>query len=107
MHVCILAFCNFSTILPATGNGEGGGGGGVTCHGLISNIIALTSIGRWFGLGGDNNESYKYKFDSLQTCFLNFRLDQKSRRAKAPFPPASYPFGPSVPLLSNVVQGFF
>ena len=47
--------------------------------------------GRWFGLGGNSNDPHK-NFISLQTCFPNFQLNQKSRGATAPSPIASYAY---------------
>ena len=51
----------------------------------------ITGIGRWFELGGDNNDPCKNKYFAfilLQTCFRNFQLNQKSRgRPLAPLLP--------------------
>ena len=58
--------------------------------------VYCTGVGKWFGLGGDNNDSCKNKYFSLYfTLDLVSKLSVKPKNLggdRPPSPPASYAY---------------
>ena len=59
---------------------------------LYFSHVQSTGVRRWFGLGSNNNDSYKFNLFFTLGLLSKLSVKQKKWRATTPSPPASYTY---------------